>query len=99
MLLTEVNLKLRREFKDPRLSQITVTKVILNEDYSVAKIFWDTFDPSLKKEASLAIKNIAGAMRTKLAETIKVRHMPALEFIYDSQYEDEKKITDLLKDS
>jgi ribosome-binding factor A len=33
-----------------------------------------------------------------LAEKLEVRHVPSLHFVYDSQYEDEKKITDLLKD-
>ena len=36
---------------------------------------------------------------SSLAKILKVRHVPALTFVYDNQYEEEKKITDLLNKS
>ena len=48
----EINQFLRTSFSDPRLSLVTVTHVELNKDYSVAKVYWDTFDAG--KEVMLA---------------------------------------------
>lgn len=99
MILNEVNLGLRRDFADPRLTLVTVTRVELNQDYSAAKLYWDTYDSKTRGEAMDAIKNIAGKMRSRLAANLTVRHIPELQFIYDSQFEDELRITDILKDN
>ena len=99
MILNEVNLGLRRDFKDPRLTLVTVTRVELNQDYSAAKLYWDTYDSKTRGDATAAIKNIAGKMRSRLASNLNVRHVPELHFIYDSQFEDELRITGILKEN
>lgn len=98
-ILNELNSALRREFADVRLQHVSLTRVELLPDYSMAKIYWDTFDASTRGDAKSAIDTIKGRMRTYLATKMEVRHTPDLTFIYDSQYEDEKKIDDLLKKS
>lgn len=95
----EISLMLRREIADPRLTMISVTRVELNQDYSVAKVYWDTFDSSKRGDAKKAIEGLSGKMRSLLAKHLQVRHTPILEFYYDSQFEDEMKITQLLKDA
>lgn len=92
----EINVLLRREIADPRLSLCTVTRVELNPDFSVASVFWDTFDASKRGNIKKAFDGISGRMRTLLAKNLDVRHTPTLTFIYDSQFEDELKITELL---
>lgn len=92
----EINQFLRTSFSDPRLSLVTVTHVVLNKDYSVAKVYWDTFDAGKRGDASSAIKGVSGKLRSMLTSVMKVRHIPALNFIYNSQFEDEMKISNLL---
>lgn len=87
---------LRRELADPRLQMMSVTKVDLNQDYSQAKVFWDTFDSSRKEEIGDAVGSISSKVRSELARKLDVRHIPEIVFIYDSQYEDEHRITELL---
>lgn len=94
-----INTALRREFADPRLMNVSVTHVELTQDYSHAKVYWDTFDVKKRGDAKEAIEATGGRMRKFLAEKMEVRHTPELHFIYDSQYEDENKITKLLSDS
>lgn len=96
-LLHEINRLLRKDFRDPRLQFVSATHVELNVDYSVAKVYWDTFDSSSKDEIEKAIKSIAGRMRTEIAKNSNLRHTPSLEFIYNSQFEDAMKIDELLK--
>ncbi len=95
----EISVMLRREIADPRLTMISITRVELNQDYSVAKVFWDTFDAAKRGDAKKAIDGLTGRMRSLLAKNLDVRHTPILEFFYDSQFEDELKITQLLKDA
>lgn len=92
----ELNTYLRTVLSDPRLNMASITKVELNVDYSVAKAFWDTFDSSQRGDIKKALEQSTGKLRSLLAKNMKVRHIPELNFVYDSQFEDEMKITNLL---
>ncbi len=94
-----INTALRREFSDPRLQNVSVTHVELTQDYSHAKVYWDTFSTATRGDAKEAIESTTGKMRKILATQMEVRHTPEIHFIYNSQFEDEGKITQLLKDS
>jgi ribosome-binding factor A len=93
-----INTALRREFADPRLVNVSVTHVELTQDYSHAKVFWDTFDTKKRGDAKEAIEATAGRMRKLLASKMEVRHTPEIHFVYDSSYDDENKISKLLDD-
>jgi ribosome-binding factor A len=95
----EINTFLRKDFADPRLQFVTVTHTELNRDFSVAKVYWDTFNAGTRGEAKKAITSISGKMRTKLTQVMKVRHIPTLTFIYNSQFEDAIKIENLVNKS
>lgn len=95
----EINLALRREFADPRLMNVSVTHVELTQDYSHAKVYWDTFHAKTRGDAKEAIEATAGRMRKLLASKMEVRHTPEIHYVYNSQYEDESKIGQLLQDS
>ncbi len=94
-----INTALRREFADPRLVNVSVTHVELTQDYSHAKVFWDTFDVKKRGDAKEAIEATAGRMRKLLSSKMEVRHTPEIHYHYDSQYEDENKISKLLNDA
>lgn len=96
-LLSEVNRILRENFSDSRLTFVSVTKVELNVDFSVAKLFWDTFDQKLRTDAEKAVNSIAPRIRKLLAGALDVRHVPEISFVYDSQYEDEARISAILE--
>lgn len=95
----EINLALRREFADPRLMNVSVTHVELTQDYSHAKVYWDTFNAKTRGDAKEAIEATSGRMRKLLAEKMQVRHTPEIHFVYNSQFEDANKIDKLLKES
>lgn len=97
-ILNELNLILRKDLNDTRLQFASLTKVELTNDYSVATVYWDTFDLNKKDEISKALKAAQSKLRSSLSQVIKVRHTPELSLVYDEQYESEKHITDLLGD-
>jgi ribosome-binding factor A len=96
-LVKEIILILRSEIKDSRLTFVSITKVELNKDNSLAKVYWDTFDSTKRGDVKKALGSVGSKIRGLLSSRLKVRHTPSLEFIYDSQFESEKKIDDLLK--
>lgn len=94
-----INVSLRREFADPRLMNVSITHVELTQDYSHAKVYWDTFDSAKRGDAKEAIESTAGRMRKFLSTKMEVRHTPEIHYIYNSQFEDELKIGKLLRES
>ncbi len=95
-LLHEMNSMLRREISDPRVTFLSFTKVELTPDYSIANVYWDTFDASKKNDCEEAVNGLAGKFRSLLAQVLQVRHTPSLRFAYDNQYEAEQEIDRLL---
>jgi ribosome-binding factor A len=95
----EINLALRREFADPRLLNVSITHVELTSDYSHAKVYWDTFNTATRGDAKDAIESTNSRMRSLLASKMDVKHTPQIHYHYNSQFEDESKITKLLKDN
>ena len=97
MIQNDINSFLRQGFSDPRLTMVSVTRVELNDDYSMAKVYWDTFNSASRGDSKAAVDGTVGKIRSMLAKTLKVRHVPEIKFFYDSQFEDERKIMELLQ--
>lgn len=98
LILNQLNMILRRDLNDSRLQFASLTKVELSPDYSIAKVYWDTFDPEKKAGIKEALEVATPKMRQALSQNIKVRHTPALELHYDTQFESEQYITNLLEE-
>lgn len=96
-LLNEINSLLRSSTNDARLARVSVTKVELSPDYGYATVMWDTYDSGTRGDAKVAIEASAGRIRSELAKVLEVRHVPSLSFVYDNQFEEENKITEILK--
>ena len=92
----EINDFFRTGLSDSRLQFVSITSVKLNRDNSLAKVYWDTFDNRNRSGAIKAIDSAQGKIRTHLSKIIKMRQIPNLEFYYDSQFESEKAIEDIL---
>ncbi|MBF0275627.1 MAG: 30S ribosome-binding factor RbfA [Nitrospinae bacterium] len=84
--------------KDPRVGMICITRVEMNRDKSIAKIFYSSFDD--KKESSLeGLMNARGYMRTILGKEMKLKRIPDLRFYYDDSSEFVQRIRDIAGDS
>lgn len=95
-IMNDINMILRQETSDSRLQFVSITKVELATDNKRATVYWDTFDSSHRGDAKKAIEASAGRLRSHLARALAMRITPELNFIYDSQFEDENTISALL---
>lgn len=98
LIRNELNVALRK-MSDNRLTMCSVTKVELAKDYSSAKVYWDTYNDSMRGDIKKAIEGAAGKLRTILASVLDVRHTPSMHLEYDSQAVDEQRITELLRET
>lgn len=95
-ILNELNLILRKDLNDTRLQFASLTKVDLSNDYSVATVYWDTFNSEKRDDIKVALESCESKLRSSLSQVIKVRHTPEIKLVYDNQFESEQYITDLL---
>lgn len=95
-LQREISYILANEVKNPVLKYITITYCNVTSDLSFAKIYFTTLKD--KKETLNGLKSAKGFIRKTLAESIELRHIPELEFIYDDSIEYGARIEEKIKE-
>jgi len=91
---------INNELKDPRIQGlISVTKVDISKDLRYAKIFLSIYgDDEAKKNVLEALNHAEGFIKRELANRVRLKFMPKLNFKLDDSIEYSIHITKLLKD-
>jgi len=88
---------IRKELKDPRVGLVTITSVEVTRDLSHAKVYVTTLAGAESGERSIqALQHAAGFLRTQLSQTLKVRSIPQLHFVYDASVERGARLSQLI---
>lgn len=75
---------LRREVKDPRVGNVTLTSVTVAPDLSVAQVYFVPFGTAHSPaEVGTGLANASGFLRREVGQRLELRHAPRLEFRYD----------------
>ena len=75
---------LRREVSDPRLMDLTVTRVLIDRELQHANVYVNALgDESRKKEVMKALDRAGGFFRYELAQRMSLRTVPELHFHWD----------------
>lgn len=91
----EIGRILLTEVKDERLRYVTVFRVDLNHDYSVANIYFTVIGNDVQKEATAkTLEEAKGYIRSALGKVLEIRKVPELRFKYDKYQE---RIEDILQ--
>ena len=92
---------IRTELKDPRIPAfITITDVEVTRDQEHAKVFFTTLiDSGDAGETTAALKRASGFLRTQLAQRMKLRTVPQLDFKYDASVERGVKLSRLIDEA
>ncbi len=81
MLLSEL---LLRDVSDPRLQNLTITRVLIDRELQHANIYVNALgDEERKDEIVQALDNASGYFRYELAQRMAIRTMPELHFHWD----------------
>lgn len=96
LILEELNVFITREVSDPRLDRTLFTQVLVNHDYSLARIRYTSGNDFPEKEVQQALDNAKGFLRSHLAEIMNTRTVPDLRFEIDKNIDHSLKILKIL---
>jgi len=78
---------LLRKVKDPRVTDVSIVRVDVSKDYSVARIYFNLIggsEPERVAEAEKGLASSRGFMRMHVKKQLRLRVIPELVFKYDS---------------
>lgn len=96
MFVEKISNIIHNEVKDKNIGFVTITDVRITNDLSFAKVYITTLDNDREKVLN-ALNKASGFIRTKLSESIEIRKMPEIHFVYDESIEYGKKIEDIIE--
>jgi len=85
------------ELKDPRVGFITVTAVDTSPDLRQARVFVSVLGTASERKRSLqGLRSAHGFLQRRVADELRLKHTPTLEFAYDDTAENAARINALL---
>lgn len=85
------------QMQDPRLALVAITAVKLSPDLQLASVYFRVIDETPIDVVAKGLERAAGFLRTRLAEELDIRRVPALRFFYDESIERGERIEVLLR--
>lgn len=88
-----------RRIKDPRIGFVSVVKVDVPRDMSVAKIYVSVLGTDDEKQKSMeGLASAKGLVRSEVAKVLGMRHAPDIEFLLDEGIEHSVHISKVLSE-
>lgn len=84
------------DLDDPRLSLLTISGVDVDNELSLARVFWSSYDGD-DAEIAAAFGQHAGALRKAVASRTRLRRTPRLEFAADPGIRGGERIDEILR--
>ena len=87
-----------RRVKDPRVSNVSITRVQASKDYSVAKVMYNIIGGSDDRSAvDEGLRSCTGFLRNQIRSHLRLRIIPELVFIYDASLDKVMEIESLIE--
>jgi ribosome-binding factor A len=94
----ELTQLLSRDVHDPGIGFITLTKVSVTPDLQLARVYYTTLgDDKAQKETGKALERASPFLRRQIAQRIRLRRVPELEFFYDKSVAQHDRIEQILQ--
>jgi ribosome-binding factor A len=85
------------QVKDPRVGFVTVTAVETAPDLRRARVFVSVLgEEGVRKRSLDGLQSAHGVLQRAVARELRLKHTPALEFVYDDTAERGMRITELI---
>ena len=97
LFLAELSNIIFKEIKNPIIKTVTLTAVEITNDLSFAKVYFTCMNED-KDKVLTELDEAKGFLRTKLANTIDIRHTPELVFEYDNSIEYGRNIEKIIEE-
>ncbi len=87
-----------KEIKDPRVGFVTVTAVDTASDLRHAKVFISVLgDDGVRQRSLDGLRSAHGFLQRRVADELRIKHTPTLEFLYDDSLDRGLRIEALLQ--
>jgi len=87
------------EIKDPRIGFVTITHVEMTPDLKEAKVYFSQIGNTAQQDKSRSgLNNASGYIRRYLAKRLSIRHIPAINFLFDDSMEYSERIGKVIKE-
>jgi ribosome-binding factor A len=95
----EISIRLQNDIRDPRIGFVTVSRVDITDDLSLARVRVSVFGSDKEKRDSLiGLNHSAGRLRSLLSKDIKIRRLPKLEFVLDENLDHGFRVQEILQE-
>lgn len=96
-LREEVSQILATEVADPDVGLVTVTRVKVTPDLSLARVYWTLLgDAAERKRTVKALQRAASFVRRVLASRVTLRRVPEVHFQYDEGLAAHQRVEEIL---
>jgi ribosome-binding factor A len=84
--------------KDPRVGFVTVTSVDTTSDLRQARVYVSVLGtPSERRRSMQGLRSAHGFLQRRVAEELRLKHTPTLDFVYDDTLDNAQRIQELLR--
>ena len=95
----EVSQILSTEVADPGVGLVTVTRVKVTPDLSLARVYWTTMgDAAQRKQTAKALARAASYVRHLLSTRMTLRRSPEVQFLFDQSVAAQDRVEQILRD-
>src|SRR5262245_10729252 len=95
----EVSQILSAEVSDPGIGLITVTRVKVTPDLSLARVYWTSMgDAAQRKQTAKALARAASFVRHLLSSRLTLRRSPEVQFLFDQSVAAQDRVEQILQE-
>ncbi len=88
---------LHRDMKDPRLGFVTITRVEVDAELTKCRVFWSSLGNETERRLNeQALQHGRKFIQHEVAEILRTRNAPILEFLFDESIEGAIRVTRIL---
>ena len=90
---------LARDLRDPGVGFITLTVVKVAPDLQLARVYYTTMgDEKARRETAKALGRAVPFLRRQIAQRLRLRRVPELQFFYDESVASHDRIEQILQE-
>src|SRR5918993_920290 len=95
----ELSTLLARDVHDPGIGFITLTTVKVSPDLQLARVYYTSMgDEKALRETAKALGRATPFLRRQIAQRLRLRRAPELQFFYDQSVAHQDRIEQILQD-
>jgi ribosome-binding factor A len=98
MIKAKVASVLVRDMSDPRLGLVTVTRVELDRELTLCKVFWSVLGGEKERRVNeRVLRHAGGWVRREIADILHTRTVPRVQFVFDERIAGAVRVDQILK--